>query len=63
MSSEPEVWVQLVTSCQPDELHNLNGRLRSVISVKEYANFYKTKIKMIRDSIGSYVSIVGLVIA
>ena len=63
MSSEPEVWVQPVTSCQMGELQIVNGRLWSVIFVKEYANLYKTKLKLERVSIGSYVLTVGLVIA
>ena len=63
MSSEPEVWVQLVTSCQPDELQNLNGRLSTIIDNKNHARFYRTKIKLERVSVGSYVLIVGLVFA
>ena len=63
MSSEPSIWVQLVTSCQPDELHNLNGRLRTIIDNKNHANFSVFKINLIKDSIGYYIFIGGLVIA
>ena len=63
MSSEPEVWVQLVTSCQPDELHNLNGRLSTIIDNKNHANFSVFKINLIKDSIGSLSLVIGLVIA
>ena len=65
-SSEPDIWACLVSSCRADELALLqivNGRLWSVIFVKEYANFYKTKIKLERVSIGSLSLVIGLVIA
>ena len=46
MSSEPEVWACLVSSCQPDELHNLNGQLGTIIRIKIHAMFYKIKINL-----------------
>ena len=41
----------------------MNGRLSTIIDNKNHANFSVFKINLIKDSIGYYIFIVGLVIA
>ena len=47
MSSEPDIWACLVSSCRADELAPLqivNGQLGTIIRIKIHAMFYKIKI-------------------